>query len=40
MLERFVQEVGHDYEILLEEAINDSSNKEKVGLAALKAANN
>lgn len=39
MLKRFVQEVGHDYKILLEEVINDSSNKERVGLAALEAAN-
>ena len=39
MLQGFVQELGHDYEALLEGAISDSSNEEEVGLAALEAAN-
>lgn len=39
MLQGFVQELGHDYEALLEGAISDSSNKEEMGLAALEAAN-
>lgn len=35
----FMQELGHIYEALLEGAISDSSNKERVGLVALKIAN-
>ncbi len=34
-----MQELGHIYEALLEGAISDSSNKERVGLVALKIAN-
>lgn len=40
MLQEFVQKFGYDYKMLLERAISDSSNKKKVSLAALKAANN
>ena len=39
MLQEFVQEFEYDYKVLLERAINDSSNKKKVSLAALEAAN-
>lgn len=39
MLQGFVQELGHDYEALLEGVISDSSNEEEVGLAVLEAAN-
>lgn len=39
MLLGIVQELGHEYEALLEGAMSDSSNKEEVGLAALEAAN-
>lgn len=30
MLQEFMQELGHDYEALLEELISDNSNKEEV----------
>lgn len=35
----FVQKLEHDYEALLERAISDSLNKEKVDLATLEVAN-
>ena len=38
MLRGFVQELGHEYDELLEGAMSDSSNEEEVGLAALEAA--
>lgn len=34
-----MQELEHDYKALLKEAISDSSNKEKMGLAILKVVN-
>lgn len=39
MLQRFVQELGHEYDELLEGAMSDCSNDEEVSLAALEAAN-